>query len=145
MQDADKVFLEYVVKALVDNPNDVVIFIVGRTRFGLATTWLKVSPRPSLHCKLTGALLPNCMSNHQAELPAHYHKSALVGTFTKHFDASHRSAGFYIPHCMVFQWLASELVANSLTFDCFFQKVVLNPNRSRDRASCWAGLHHQGV
>jgi uncharacterized protein len=25
MQDADKVFLEYVVKALVDNPNDVVI------------------------------------------------------------------------------------------------------------------------
>ncbi len=28
MQDADKVFLEYVVKALVDNPNDVVI---GRT------------------------------------------------------------------------------------------------------------------
>ena len=25
MQDADKVFLEYVVKALVDNPNDVKI------------------------------------------------------------------------------------------------------------------------
>jgi hypothetical protein len=25
MQDADKVFLEYVVKALVDNPNDVVL------------------------------------------------------------------------------------------------------------------------